>query len=129
MAEYRNPPLLASAPADGQLLQYTAASDTWAPVSAASVGTLTVPGTHIAGGSAPSAQTGATVATANAATQTSSYVQADVQTIAALANALKTDYNKTITDVGTLITELTADVAKLATLLTELQTAGILASS
>ena len=49
------------------------------------------------------AQTGATVATTNAASQSSSYVQADVQTIATLANALKVDYNKTITDIAALI--------------------------
>lgn len=53
-------------------------------------------------GSATS-QTGATVATTSAATQSASYVQADVQTIATLANALKTDYNKTITDVATIV--------------------------
>lgn len=43
------------------------------------------------------AKTGVTAisanATANAATQTGSYVQADVQTIAALANSLKTQVN------------------------------------
>lgn len=51
-------------------------------------------------------QTGATVATADAATQTSSYVQVDVQTVATLANALKVDYNKTITDVAALVARL-----------------------
>lgn len=43
------------------------------------------------------AKTGVTaisaLATANAATQTASYVQADVQSIATLANALKTQVN------------------------------------
>ena len=39
-------------------------------------------------------------ATATAATQTSSYVQADVQTIATLANALKTNYNAAQVDVA-----------------------------
>jgi hypothetical protein len=58
-------------------------------------------------GAAPT-QTGATVATTNAATQSGSYVQADVQTIATLANALKVDYNKTITDVAALVTAITA---------------------
>lgn len=39
----------------------------------------------------------AAVSTANAATQTGSYVQADVQSIAALANANKTAINAILT--------------------------------
>jgi hypothetical protein len=65
----------------------------------------TVPATTV--GAAVS-QTGATVATASAATQTSSYVQADVQSIATLANALKVDYNKTIADVAALVAQVNA---------------------
>lgn len=61
--------------------------------------------------------TAATVATANAATQTGSYVQADVQTITALANSLKTQYNALLVDVTNLRTQFNAE-------LTALQTAG-----
>jgi len=75
--------------------------------------------------SAPSAQTGATVATADAANQTASYVEADVDSIATLANALKTDYNKTITDVGALRTTLAAAVTDVATLATRLNQARV----
>jgi hypothetical protein len=69
----------------------TALAPVWSVVTSAAV---TVPQTAIG-----------QIATADAATQTGSYVQADVQTIATLANANK---------------------AKLNTLLTELHTAGIL---
>ena len=48
-------------------------------------------GVNISGAAA--AQSDADCATADAATQTASYVQADVQSIATLANALKTDHN------------------------------------
>tara|TARA_R110000868_G_scaffold198_3_gene1959 strand:- start:891 stop:1511 length:621 start_codon:yes stop_codon:yes gene_type:complete len=50
-------------------------------------------------GAAAPTQTGATVATANGS---------DAATTQALANALKVDYNKTITDVGALITAVAA---------------------
>lgn len=46
--------------------------------------------------------TAATVTTPNAATQTASYVEADVQTIATLANALKTAVNALVADVTNL---------------------------
>ncbi len=56
------------------------------------------------------------VATANAATQTSSYVQADVQTIATLANSLKVSLNALITGLGNTESSVTvtASVAALA---------------
>lgn len=53
-------------------------------------------------------QTSATVATADAANQTASYVEADVDSIATLANALKTDYNKMITDMATTVARVNA---------------------
>lgn len=46
--------------------------------------------------------------TAAAATQTGSYVQADVQTIATLANALKTSYNAAQADLATAVTLVNA---------------------
>jgi hypothetical protein len=120
MAEYANPPILKSAPADGQLLQYEAATDRFVPVALGSLPAAVIPQTHIAPEADPSAQTGATVTTANAT---------DLPTAEALANALKTDYNKTITDVGNTIASLEDLVDQFNTLLTELQTAGILSAS
>lgn len=81
------------------------------PVPAAiSAGAATALAAATAGGAAgvPAAETAATIATANAAAQTGAYVQADVQTIATLANANKTVTNQLVTDVGTVITELAA---------------------
>lgn len=66
---------------------------------------------------ADAALTAASVSAAAAATQTSSYVQADVQTIATLANSLKTQYNALLADVTAIRTTLNAE-------LTALQTAG-----
>lgn len=66
---------------------------------------------------APAALTATAIAAANAATQTGSYVQADVQTIATLANELKTDYTALLADVTALRTTV-------ANLLTELKGAG-----
>ena len=54
--------------------------------------------------SATDAQTGAAVATADAS---------DLATAEALANALKTDYNKTITDLANIKTEIAALRTKL----------------
>lgn len=48
------------------------------------------------GGNTPAADVAA-IATANAATQTGAYVQADVQTIATLANQTKTTVNAILT--------------------------------
>ena len=52
--------------------------------------------------SAPSTVTSSQEATTNAATQTGAYVQADVQTIATLANSLKIKYNAAQTDISNL---------------------------
>jgi hypothetical protein len=54
----------------------------------------------------PTAQSSAVVATANANTQTSSYVQADAQSVATLANALKTQLNLAIADITALYNSL-----------------------
>ena len=88
-------------------------------------GTLTDQGAQ--GGGAVSAQaadvanvgalTSSQNATANAATQTGAYVQADVQSIAALANALKVSYNAAQVDIATLRTALN-------TLLTNMRVSG-----
>lgn len=66
---------------------------------------------------APAALTATAIAAANAATQTGSYVQADVQTIATLANELKTDYTALLADVTALRTTV-------ANMLTAMKTAG-----
>ena len=52
--------------------------------------------------SAPSSVTSSQNATTKAATQTGSYVQAEVQTITTLANALKISYNAAQVDVAAL---------------------------
>lgn len=126
MAEFHSVVEVNAAPADGQVAVYDAAADAWKPATVATTG-IVVPQTHIAAASAPAAATAVTVATANAATQTGSYVQADVQSIAALANALKTALNANIADVAALVTEVGALTTKVNTLLTELATAGVLA--
>lgn len=54
---------------------------------------------------------------ADAATQTGAYVQADVQSIADLANELKVDYNSAVT----LVNELKAKLDTLTTLVNELK--------
>lgn len=63
----------------------------------------------------PAALTSTVIAAADAATQTGSYVQADVQTIATLANELKLDYTALRVDV----TAIRAEVIKLVTDITE----------
>jgi hypothetical protein len=98
MAEFKNPALWSSAPADGQIGVYNAGTDSLDPTDPGEASGLTVPGTHIAQVASPNAQNPANVA----------YTQADQTALAALANETK---------------------AKLDTLLTELQTAGVLASS
>jgi len=55
------------------------------------------------------------VTSANAAAQTGAYVQADVQTIATLANELKTDVVQIVTDLNAAITRLNALQAALRT--------------
>ena len=64
----------------------------------------------------PAAVTSAQVATANANTQTASYVQADVQSIATLANALKVQGNAAQADIVAL-------QGKVAALMTALKVA------
>jgi hypothetical protein len=126
MAEFPNPPVVTgSAPTDGQVVIYQASSNTWVAATASTAG-ITVPGAHIAAASAPAAVTSSQNATTNAAVQSGSYVQADVQTITTLANALKVSYNAAQVDIAALQTELAALTTKYNTLLTELQTAGIL---
>lgn len=93
--EFRNPAVLddssGSVPANNTVAVYQASTDTWVPTAIASIGSpLTVPGSHIA-----------QVVAANAATQTGSYVQADVQTIATLANELKTKFDTLLTELAT----------------------------
>lgn len=63
----------------------------------------------------PGALTSTQNATAAAATQTGSYVQVDVQTIATLANALKTSYNAAQVDIAALRTAFLALTAALRT--------------
>lgn len=68
--------------------------------------------------SAPAAVTSSQTSTADAATQTSSYVQADAQTVATLANALKVAHNAAQVDIVALrATSLAtqADVAAIRT--------------
>lgn len=55
------------------------------------------------------------VASANAAAQTGAYVQADVQTIATLANELKTDMTQLVTDFNAAVTRLNALQAAMRT--------------
>jgi hypothetical protein len=55
-----------------------------------------------------SAVTSSQNSTTNAATQTSSYVQGDVQLIATLANALKVSYNAAQVDIAALRVEVLA---------------------
>lgn len=108
--EWKNPPVIKSEPADGQVLQYEAATDTWKPVSAASVGALIVPQT------APSvvAEGTSNLAT-TAATQTTPWGFASE----AQAEAIATKFNLAVTDITNIKTEI-------ASLLTKLTTAGIL---
>lgn len=67
-------------------------------------------------GSIAATDAGSTAA-ADAALQTGAYVQADVQSIADLANELKTDYNGAVT----LINELKTDYNGAVTLINELK--------
>ena len=129
MAEYPNPPVITGpAPTDGQVVAYQASTNTWIAVTASTTG-ITVPGTHIAAGSAPAAATSSQNGTTNASAPSVGYVQAEAASTATLANALKVSYNAAQADIAALITELGALTTKYNSLLTELQTAGILASS
>jgi hypothetical protein len=116
MTTYRNPPLWSAAPTDGQVPVYSAALDELVPTAIASIGSpLTVPQT----GTALPAVTSTQNATAAAATQTGSYVQADAQTVATLANALKTSYNAAQVDIAALS-------AAVETLMDALEAAGVI---
>lgn len=78
---------------------------------------VTVQGTTVSiSGTAPVALTAAAVVTANAATQTGSYVQADVQSIADLANSLKTQVNALVADVTALRTRQATIITNLSNL-------------
>jgi hypothetical protein len=124
MAEYRNPPLLKAQPADGDVMQYDAASDTWNPVTLGSLPAAVIPQTHIAAEAAPAAVTTGDLAT-TAATQTTPWGFASE----AQAEAIATEFNKAVTDITALQSEVAANRTLVNTLLTELQTAGILAAS
>lgn len=120
MAEFRSPPVIdnssGDAPADNSILQVDAATDTWVPVLAASVGVLVVPQ------AAPSevTQTSDAVVLADATNPANvGYVQADQTALAALANDLKIEVNALVVDVAAVIAELDA-------LQTKLTTAGVL---
>lgn len=62
-----------------------------------------------------------TITSANAATQTGAYVQADVQSIATLANELKTDFNAAMAQLQTQNAELVTAISALNETLTALR--------
>lgn len=108
--EFPNPVLLAEPPADGDLAQYDASTNTWLPVSVADAGAITVP----QAGPSEVTQTAIAVAT-TAPTNTTPYGYST----SAQALAIITQGNANRTDIEALITELDA-------LQTKLTTAGIL---
>lgn len=120
MATIPNPPIFdeSNPPAALQTLRLNAAGTGWEPC-AITAAAIIVPAAHE---NAPAAITAAAVVAANAATQSGSYVQADAQTIATLANANKVEVNHLVADVTALRTEL-------ATLVAALQGAQILAAT
>lgn len=130
MASIPNPPLFdeSNPPAALQVLRLNAAGTAWEP-AAITAAAVTVPQSHVAQVGAAAAVTSVQEATANAAAQSGSYVQADVQSIAALANSLKIKYNAAQVDVAALRAEVAALTTALNTVMTELQTAGILSAS
>lgn len=75
----------------------------------------------VAAASGNAATSTVSVTSANAATQTAAYVQADVQSIATLANETKGDVNQLVTDLNTV-------AASLNDLKAKLRTAGILST-
>ncbi len=121
--EFKNPPILKSEPADGDVMQYEAATDTWKPVTLGSLPAADIPQTHIGQAGAISAEVADAVAT-TASTNVAPFGYSQAQ-----ADDIVAELNQAISDLGTLITEVTALRAGYNTLLTELQTAGILASS
>lgn len=68
-----------------------------------------------AGAVTDSSSSSVSVTSPDAATQTASYVQADVQSIATLANELKADVNQLKTDLNAAVTQLNALLAALRT--------------
>lgn len=108
MAEVRNPPIIdvsAGAPANGTVLVYDLATDTWVATAIASVGALVVPQAHVTEPTqtaidAPAGGTGA------AAGGWDTAVHRDAA-IAAI--------NATVTDVAAIITWIDATQAKLVT--------------
>lgn len=122
MAEYENPPLLKSAPANGQVPVFDA-NGLMVPTALGSLPAAAIPQTHIAAGSAPAAETAVAVAT-TAATNITPYGYAQAQ-----ANAIVTNLNAAVADIAALVTELGALQTQVNTLVSELQTAGILAAS
>lgn len=114
----------------------TVSDDDWAKIPASAIGVditdlgavqagdaVTVQATHVAAmGALTSAQASALTSTQNATaaanTQTASYVQVDAQSIATLANALKTSYNAAQVDLAALRTTLNAVQTDLATMRT-----------
>lgn len=84
---------------------------------------------HIAAVSAPAAVTSTQNATTGASAPSVGYVQAEAVTTANLANALKVSYNAAQADIAALRATNAALVTALNTLVTQLQSAGILSAS
>lgn len=122
-----NPPLFKAdaPPAPLQVLRLNAAGDAWEPATIATAG-ITVPQASLADTSAPVALTAATVATPNAADQSALYVEADVDSIATLANALKVALNAAIADSVAIRAELATLTVAHNALISRLETASIL---
>lgn len=125
MGSIPNPPIFdeATPPVANQTLVYDGTK--WVPGTITSAA-ITVPGAALADTDAPAAVTAVTVATANAAVQSGGYVQADVQTIATLANALKVELNKAIADLTLMRTELATLTTAHNALISRMETAAIL---
>lgn len=68
------------------------------------------------------------VASPDAAAQTGGYVQADVQSIATLANELKADLAQLVTDLNAVRTDMLATRTALVALITSLEAAGVVAT-
>lgn len=112
--EFRNPPIIdnssGSVPANGTVLVYDAATDTWVPTSIADAGAITVPQAH----PTEVTQTSEDLVT-TATTQTTPWGFATE----AQGNAIATQVNAAVADIAALI--VWAD-----SLQTKLTTAGIL---
>ncbi len=124
MAPFKNPPIIdesAGAPANNMVLQYSAATDTWIPVTLGSLPAAVIPQSHIAAEADPAAVGTSALAT-TAATQTTPWGFATE----AQAEAIATKFNLAVTDITNLNTSLEDTIDTLNTLIAELQTAGIL---